>query len=130
MPRPILLLTLLATLWSAPCFAQSRSQLGPLCTTEATPADQMIAACNKIVALKVLSGEKLATIYFWRAVGWNKKGNYAQVIADATQAIRLQPSLPAYSLRGSAYYDKGEYDVAIADFGDARRIGVDEPHHL
>ena len=22
-------------------------------------------------------------MYFWRAVGWNKKGNYAQVIADA-----------------------------------------------
>ena len=39
----------------------------------------------------MFSGEKLATIYFWRAVGWNKKGNYTQVIADATEAIRLQP---------------------------------------
>ena len=26
-------------------------------------------------------------------------------------------------MRGSAYYDKGEYDIAIADFNDALRIG-------
>ena len=33
------------------------------------------------------------------------------------------PSEAAYNLRGSAYYDKGEYDIAIADFDDALRIG-------
>ena len=71
----------------------------------------------------MFSGEKLATIYFWRAVGWNKKGNYTQVIADAGEAIRLHPSVALYNLRGSAYYDKGEYDIAIADFNDALRIG-------
>ena len=92
MRRSILMLTLLAAaLWSAPALAQQRNQLGPLCTTDTTPADQQIDACNKIIALKVFSGEKLATIYFWRAVGWNKKGNYTQVIADATEAIRLKP---------------------------------------
>ncbi|HVQ69744.1 MAG TPA: caspase family protein [Bradyrhizobium sp.] len=124
MRRAILILALLAAaLWSAPSLAQPRSQLGPLCTTDSTPADQMIDACGKIIALKVFSGEKLATIYFWRAVGWNKKGNYAQVIADAGEAIRLQPSAAAYNLRGSAYYDKGEYDIAISDFNDALRIG-------
>jgi len=124
MRRAILTLILLAAaLWSAPCLAQQRNQLGPLCTTDTTPADQQIDACNKIIALKVFSGEKLASIYFWRAVGWNKKGNYTQVIADAGDAIRLQPSVAAYNLRGSAYYDKGEYDIAIADFNDALRIG-------
>ncbi|MCP1850695.1 tetratricopeptide (TPR) repeat protein [Bradyrhizobium sp. USDA 4541] len=124
MRRLLLIPTLLtALLWSAPCFAQARSQLGPLCTTETTPADQMIDACTKIIALKVLSGEKLATIYFWRAVGWNKKGNYAQVISDATEALRLKPSTAVYNLRGSAYFDKGEYDIAIADFNDALRLG-------
>ena len=85
MRRAILILSLLAAaLWSAPSLAQSRAQLGPLCTTDTTPADQQIDACNKIIALKVFAGEKLATIYFWRAVGWNKKGNYNQVIADAS----------------------------------------------
>ncbi len=116
---------LAAALWPAPSPAQQRNQLGPLCTTDTTPADQQIDACNKIIALKVFTGEKLATIYFWRAVGWNKKGNYTQVIADACEAIRLKPNVPSYNLRGSAYYDKGEYDIAIADFNDALRIGRD-----
>ncbi|MGY3489000.1 tetratricopeptide (TPR) repeat protein [Bradyrhizobium sp. USDA 4011] len=124
MRRLLLIPCLLAAiLWSVPCLAQARSQLGPLCTTDTTPADQMIDACTKIIALKVFSGEKLATIYFWRAVGWNKKGNYAQVIADATEALRLKPGTAVYNLRGSAYYDKGEYDIAIADFNDALRMG-------
>jgi len=124
MRRLLLIPCLLATiLWAAPCFAQSRAQLGPLCTTETTPADQMVDACSKIIALKVFSGEKLATIYFWRAVGWNKKGNYPLAIVDATEAIRLKPSVAIYNLRGSAYYDKGEYDIAIADFNDALKIG-------
>ena len=65
MRRAILMLTLLAAaLWSAPSLAQSRKQLGPLCTTDTTPADQMIDACNKIIALKVFSGEKLARHLF------------------------------------------------------------------
>lgn len=124
MRRPILTFILLAAaLWSAPSLAQSRAQLGPLCTTDTTPADMQIDACNKIIALKVFSGDKLATIYFWRAVGWNKKGNYTQVIADASEAIRLHPDVAIYNLRGSAYYDKGEYDIAIADFNDALRMG-------
>lgn len=112
-----------ATLWSAPAVAQARNQLGPLCTTDTTPADKMIDACNKIIALKVFRGEQLATIHFWRAVGWNKKGDYSRVITDATEAIRLHPSQAAYNLRGSAYYDKGDYEIAISDFDDALKLG-------
>jgi len=124
MLRLIVMMALaLAALPSEPSLAQSRSQLGPLCTTDSTPADAQIDACNKIIALKVFTGQQLATIYFWRAVGWNKKGNYAQVIADATEAIRLAPNVPSFNLRGSAYYDKGEYDIAISDFNDALRMG-------
>jgi tetratricopeptide (TPR) repeat protein len=124
MRRLILMLALLASaLWSAPTFAESRAQLGPLCTSEATPADQQIDACNKIIALKAFTGEKLATIYFWRGVGWNKKANYSQVVTDASEAIRLKPNVALYNLRGSAYYDKGEYDIAISDFNDALRMG-------
>ncbi len=125
MRRLLVALALLtAAVWSTPGFAQARNQLGPLCTTDTTPADQMIDACNKIVALKVFKGPQLATIHFWRAVGWNKKGDYSKVIADVTEAIRLQPSQAAYNLRGSAYYDKGEYDIAIADFDDALKLGA------
>ncbi|RZN09327.1 peptidase C14, caspase catalytic subunit p20 [Bradyrhizobium genosp. SA-3] len=124
MRRPLVALCLLIVApWSGPAFAQARNQLGPLCTTETTPADQMVDACTKIIALKVFRAEQLATVYFWRAVGWNKKGEYAKVITDATEAIRLQPSQAVYNLRGSAYYDKGEYEIAIADFDDALKLG-------
>jgi tetratricopeptide (TPR) repeat protein len=129
MRRWILLGTLIAvSLWSAllappQAQAQSRAQLGPLCTSDDTPADMQIDACNKIIALNVFSGEKLATIYFWRAVGWNKKGDYTRVIADTSEALRLKPDVALYNMRGSAYYDKGEYDIAISDFNDALRIG-------
>ena len=124
MRRLILILTMmLSVLWTVPGFAQQRNQLGPLCTTDTTPADQQIDACNKILALKVFVGEKLANIYFWRAIGWNKEGNYTQAIADASEAIRLKPDIAIYNLRGSAYYDKGEYDIAIADFNDGLRLG-------
>ncbi len=124
MRRLLVALALLATiLWSAPALAQTRSQLGPLCTTETTPADQMVDACTKIIGLKAFKGAQLATVYFWRAVGWNKKGDYAKVIVDTTEAIRLQPSQAVYNLRGSAYYDKGDYDIAITDFDDALKLG-------
>lgn len=110
---------------ASPVQAQSRAQLGPLCTTETTPAEQQIAACDKIIALKAFSGAQLGTVYFWRAVGWNKKGRYDRVIADATEALRLQPrNVALLNLRGSAYFDKGEYDIAISDFTDALRLGA------
>ena len=113
----------LGALWSGPCLAQSRSQLGPLCTSENTPVDKQIDACNKIIALKVFNGAQLATVYFWRAVGWNKKGDYAHVIADTTEALRLKPDQALYNMRGSAYFDTGEYDIAISDFNDALKSG-------
>ena len=117
------LVVALAALCSTACLAQSPTQLGPLCTSEKSPADQQIDACTKIIARKFFSGAQLSTIYFWRAVGWNKKGNYAQVIADTTEAIRLHTDQAGYNLRGSAYFDEGEYDIAIADFNDALRMG-------
>src|SRR5207302_486212 len=97
---------------------------------DTTPADQMIDACTKIVALKVFKGEQLAAVYFWRAVGWNKKGDYARVIADATDAIRLQPSQAVNKPRGSAYYDKGDYELALADINQAIRLDPTLPQPL
>lgn len=121
------LMVLLSVLLAPPqAHAQKTRELGPLCTTDTTPADQQIDACNKILALKVFSGKDLAGIYFWRANGWNKKGNYTQVIADTTAALKLMPDVAIYNLRGSAYFDKGEYDIAIADYNDALRTGKPE----
>src|SRR4029077_7086631 len=90
-----------------------------------TPADAQIAACSKIIAMKKFSGGQLASLYFWRAVGYNKKGDYTNVINDATTALRITPNDQALlNLRGSAYFDKGDYDIAIADLTDALQAGA------
>src|SRR4051812_37726182 len=114
-----LTLSLLPTLLASPASAQQpkqppNNQLGPLCTDAATPVEQQLAACNRIIEMKVLTGTQLAGIYGWRAVAWKRKGEYARVVADATEALRLQPNnIAVLNERGAAYYDLGEYDIAI-----------------
>src|SRR5690348_16329893 len=104
--------------------APAAENIGLVCTSDNTPADAQIAACSKIIAMKRFSGGQLASLYFWRAVGYNKKGDYANVIADTTSALQISPTdRTLFNLRGSAYYDKGEYDIAIADYTDALRNG-------
>jgi tetratricopeptide (TPR) repeat protein len=104
--------------------ASSAENIGLVCTSENTPADAQIAACTKIIAMKKFSGGQLASLYFWRAVGYNKKGDYGKVINDATEALRITPNdQTLLNLRGSAYSDKGDYDIAIADFTDALKAG-------
>jgi len=54
-----------------------------------------------------------------------KNGNIDAVIANCTEALRLIPEstdADIYDLRGSAYYDKKDYDRAIADFTHAIRL--------
>ncbi|MCX7310932.1 MAG: caspase family protein [Alphaproteobacteria bacterium] len=113
---------------AAPALAQSSLQKdATTCTTETSPADAAISACNWLIATRKLSPAMVGTIHFWRAVAYNKKGDYVRVIEDATASLKIDPSQVAlYNLRGSAYYDRGEYDIAIADFNDAIRIGL--PH--
>jgi tetratricopeptide (TPR) repeat protein len=104
--------------------ASSAENIGLVCTSDNTPADAQIAACTKIIAMKRFTGGQLASLYFWRAVGYNKKGDYANVINDATEGLRITPNDQALlNLRGSAYFDKGDYDIAIADMTDALKLG-------
>ena len=51
-----------------------------------------------------------------------REGNVEQVILNCTQAIERQPHHAAFSLRGDAYLEQGEYDRAIEDFTAARRL--------
>jgi tetratricopeptide (TPR) repeat protein len=104
--------------------ASAAENIGLVCTSDNTPADAQIVACSKIIAMKKFSGGQLASLYFWRAVGYNKKGDYANVINDATEGLKISPNDQALlNLRGSAYFDKGDYDIAIADLTDALKAG-------
>src|SRR5512142_1726808 len=72
--------------------ASSAENIGLVCTSENTPADAQIAACSKIIAMKRFSGGQLSSLYFWRAIGYNKKGDYTNVINDATEGLRITPN--------------------------------------
>ena len=51
------------------------------------------------------------------------KGQYAEEVADCTQAIRLNPRYTAaYANRGAAYVELGQYDKAIGDFTAATML--------
>ncbi len=51
------------------------------------------------------------------------KGDYDKMIADCTEAIRLDPKFArAYAGRGYAWYFKGDYDKAISDDNEAIRL--------
>jgi tetratricopeptide (TPR) repeat protein len=64
-----------------------------------------------------------------RAAGWNCRGHiwrelrqYAEAIADFSEAIRLHPKANHYADRGNGWCDKKDYDRAIADFNEAIRL--------
>ena len=51
--------------------------------------------------------------------------DYDKAIADATEAIRLDPKLAvAFSYRGAAYHVRREYDRAISDQPEALRLDL------
>jgi len=67
--------------------------------------------------------------YINRALIYRKHENHKAVIRDCTQVIKLTTKNElAYSLRGQAYYHKGQYDVAIADFDSALAINPQTGH--
>jgi tetratricopeptide (TPR) repeat protein len=54
---------------------------------------------------------------------YRRKGEYDRAIADASEALRLDPQLaPAYFTRGEAYRRKGDFDRAIANLTEAVRL--------
>lgn len=110
---------------ATPLWAQASLQRdATTCSTETSPADAAVAACTRLIGSGKLSGAQLGSIYFWRAVHLNRKGEYVRVIEDASASLKIKPNqIELLNLRGSAFYDRGEYDIAIADFSDALLVG-------
>ena len=50
-----------------------------------------------------------------------RRGNSAQAVKDASQAIEVQHDFIAFSLRGDAFFAQGDYDHAIEDYVAAQR---------
>jgi tetratricopeptide (TPR) repeat protein len=66
------------------------------------------------------------------AAGWSKFKDvipYVQAIDYYTKLIGSDPQASYYSLRGNIWVEKGEYDIAIADFNEAIRLEPSDAIH-
>jgi lipoprotein NlpI len=78
--------------------------------------NEKIAACTAAINSGKWKGRNLAWAYSNRACGYNEIAEYIRAIADATEAIRLNPEdAYGYVCRGWAYDDTDQFDRAIAD---------------
>lgn len=115
------LLILNLVISAAPAGAQSKA-LWDTCRRD-NSLDRRITACTKIIALDRLSDKHRASAYFNRCVAYWKKKKFDPVVADCTEAIKLNSRRPNYhKYRGMAYRRTGQLDRAIADYDTAIKL--------
>ena len=97
-----------------PATAQITTTL--ICACEGNDPDASIAACTTILKSPAADKATIYNAYVWRSWADLSKKLYPQTIADATQAIAINPKNEQnYRRRGTAYDDMGAYAPALAD---------------
>jgi tetratricopeptide (TPR) repeat protein len=72
---------------------------------------------------KPLGNQQKALLYTNRGHAYNSKRQFADAIADHTEAIRLNPQLSyAFAARGYSYLELGELDKAFVDLTESIRL--------
>lgn len=87
-----------------------------------------LKACTAVIDSKDASAKDRAYAYFKRGVvsSGNPKADQAEVMADVTKAIELDPRLTeAYAFRALGYNGARQYDKAIADLTEAIDLAPD-----
>jgi lipoprotein NlpI len=117
-----LLLSIAAS--TRPGMAQSQQQADRCAeNTQAVPLDQQIEACTAAIESGRWRGAGLAWAYNNRSFAYIRRGEFDRGIADADEAIRLDPNdAAAFNNRGNGYRMKEEYDRAIADYTQTIRL--------
>jgi lipoprotein NlpI len=113
------------TIASAPlAAAPTEQQLYASCTKQGwLPPQQRISACTAAIESGPWKREDLAWAFGNRAAGYLFAGDLDHAIADAEEALRIDPTDPvALGIRGSVYIMRRDYDRAIADYDDAIRL--------
>jgi tetratricopeptide (TPR) repeat protein len=83
----------------------------------------IISACSRVINDTGATMHKRAIAFANRAYAYVKKGDSDRAIADANEAIRLDPKVAgAYVNRAGAYLQKGDNDRVIADASEAIRL--------
>jgi tetratricopeptide (TPR) repeat protein len=74
--------------------------------------------CNNALRLKPNNVDVLGI----RGVAQLSLGNYAQAIADFSQALRIKPMVDTYINRAIAFRNDGKFEDALADCNEALRL--------
>jgi len=109
---------------TAPCAAQDVNQLMSQCAGKhGETDDEMITACTTLVALPQLDTRQRSLAYSYRASGYQLKNELDRALADANEAIRLDPKVPVYFVdRSNSYVNLKQFDLAIRDLDEALRL--------
>ena len=66
--------------------------------------------------------------YIVRAAAFAATGNWDKMIAECSEAIRLNPNaIDAYRGRGAAYYQKGDWNNVISNYSEVIRLKPNDP---
>jgi tetratricopeptide (TPR) repeat protein len=85
------------------------------CKANASDPDGSISGCTRIINGGAETTHNRALAYVNRAGAYLNKGDNDRAIADASEAIRLDPKIAAaYVIRAGAYSNKGDNDRGIA----------------
>jgi tetratricopeptide (TPR) repeat protein len=117
-------LLLSITLSMRPGIAQSQQQADRCADQDQVASlDQQIDACTTAIQSGRWRGAALAWAYNNRSFAYILRGDYDRGIADADEAIRLDPNdAAAFNNRGNGYRIKEDYDRAMADYTEAIRV--------
>jgi len=100
------------------------------CIQVADP-DLSIKGCSAIITAGHETAQNLAVAHSNRSSAYYKKGDLDHAIADATEAIKLDPKfIGGYVNRGVAFDTNGDYDHALADYNKALEINPADAYAL
>jgi Tfp pilus assembly protein PilF len=86
--------------------------------------DPAIAACERAIKAKRVSGHALARLYLSRGVERRVKDDNDGALADFAEALKIDKKYAsAYFNRCSIYNFKKEYDLAITECSQAIKLG-------
>jgi tetratricopeptide (TPR) repeat protein len=98
---------------------------------ERLSGEAAIAACDRVIASRKISGRELAPLLAVRGFHRQLKFDLDGALSDYRESIRLDPANAlVFNNRGNIYRDAGDYDRALADYAQALELNPKQPDAL
>jgi tetratricopeptide (TPR) repeat protein len=119
-------LGLIAALFAVEARAQPAERPKATCNGAlvGTPAD-IVEACTAYIAENPQRTSSLARAYTWRGRAYEHLGETHRAIEDLSQAIDIEPSTTAFTVRADAHRRKSDCERALSDYESALAIKRD-----